>query len=44
MFESSYLVKLTQHAATTSKLESDYWQCWQPLQKHFDPTWTPEKQ
>lgn len=36
MFESSLMLAVTQWAEETcSKLDKNYYQCWQPLQKHF---------
>lgn len=37
MFESTYMLKLTQHALTCSELDKDYFKCWQQLPKIFDP-------
>ncbi|KDO33796.1 homogentisate 1,2-dioxygenase [Saprolegnia parasitica CBS 223.65] len=37
MFESSYMMKLTKYALTCDQNEQDYYKCWQPLKKHFNP-------
>lgn len=37
MFESRYLIQPTRFALETDALQSDYLDCWQGLQKHFDP-------
>jgi homogentisate 1,2-dioxygenase len=36
MIESCYLMKPTQAAMTSDQLQSNYFQCWQGLQKHFN--------
>lgn len=42
MFETSYSLAVTEWAANTSnKLDDDYYKCWQPLEKHFDPDSKP---
>ncbi|XP_025097261.1 homogentisate 1,2-dioxygenase-like isoform X2 [Pomacea canaliculata] len=40
MFESSLSMAVTEWA-NTSSIDPDYYQCWQPLKKHFDPNWKP---
>lgn len=35
MFESSLCMGLTRWAATSCKLDSDYYKCWEGLKKHF---------
>ena len=43
MFESSLMLSVTEWAEKTcSKLDADYFKCWQPLQKHFRQT-APEQ-
>eukprot|EP00993_Chasmostoma_nieuportense_P000234 NODE_1216_length_1603_cov_26.506098_g1147_i0.p1 GENE.NODE_1216_length_1603_cov_26.506098_g1147_i0~~NODE_1216_length_1603_cov_26.506098_g1147_i0.p1 ORF type:complete len:490 (+),score=111.76 NODE_1216_length_1603_cov_26.506098_g1147_i0:88-1470(+) len=37
MFESHYMFRVTPFAQHTL-VQPDYWQCWQGLRKHFDPT------
>ncbi|KDO30165.1 homogentisate 1,2-dioxygenase [Saprolegnia parasitica CBS 223.65] len=37
MFESTYLLKVTDYALTCPQLEKDYYKCWQPLPKLFNP-------
>lgn len=37
MFETYYGLAVTEWAANT-KLDLDYYKCWQGLEKHFDPT------
>jgi homogentisate 1,2-dioxygenase len=37
MFESSYMMKLTEYALECKQNEKGYWKCWQPLKKHFNP-------
>ncbi|KAL5010292.1 hypothetical protein ScPMuIL_012597 [Solemya velum] len=36
MFESSFSMAVTKWA-NENKIDTDYYHCWQPLQKHFDP-------
>jgi len=38
MFETAEVIRPTQYALQTSELQRDYANCWQGLQKHFDPT------
>ncbi|MFS0757160.1 homogentisate 1,2-dioxygenase [Noviherbaspirillum sp. 1P10PC] len=38
MFETPVVIKPTQFALETSQLQSEYFQCWQNLKKHFSPT------
>jgi len=43
MFESCLSLGVTPWALTQcQKVDSDYWKCWQPLKKHFDPNWKPD--
>jgi homogentisate 1,2-dioxygenase len=37
MFESRYVIRPTRFALETPALQKNYWQCWQELQKHFQP-------
>ena len=37
MFESRYVFRPTAYALATTALQQDYWECWQGLQKHFNP-------
>ncbi|RQM28025.1 hypothetical protein B5M09_000351 [Aphanomyces astaci] len=37
MFESSYMMKLTDYALNCPQNEKDYYKCWQPLKKFFNP-------
>ncbi len=37
MFETRTVIKPTQFALESSQLQSDYFQCWQNLKKHFSP-------
>ena len=37
MFETPAIIKPTQFALETSQLQSEYFQCWQNLKRHFDP-------
>ncbi|GLD96507.1 hypothetical protein PINS_up005190 [Pythium insidiosum] len=38
MFESTYLVKLTDYALQCEHNDQDYYKCWQKMPKLFDPT------
>jgi homogentisate 1,2-dioxygenase len=38
MFETRYPQRVTKYAATLEQLQDDYLDCWQGLNKHFDPT------
>jgi len=38
MFETRFPQRVTQFAATTSALQDDYSDCWQGLERRFDPT------
>ncbi|CAB1349936.1 unnamed protein product [Coregonus sp. 'balchen'] len=45
MFESSFSMAVTKWGLETCKrLDKNYYQCWEPLRKHFDPNWRPSKQ
>ena len=37
MFESSYIMKLSDYALNCTHIDKDYYKCWQPLKKHFNP-------
>jgi homogentisate 1,2-dioxygenase len=37
MFESRLVIRPTKFAMETEALQTDYWQCWQDLQKRFHP-------
>ncbi|TYZ58249.1 hypothetical protein PybrP1_007926 [[Pythium] brassicae (nom. inval.)] len=37
MFESTFLVKLTDHALTCDENDADYYKCWQQMPKLFNP-------
>ncbi len=37
MFETRHVIHPTQQAIEAQELQSDYWQCWQGIRKHFDP-------
>lgn len=37
MFETPAIIHPTRFAMETSQLQAEYYQCWQGLQKHFDP-------
>ena len=44
MFESSLSMTVTEWGEKTcSKLDADYYKCWQGLKKNFDPNWKPEQ-
>lgn len=38
MFESTYIMKLTEEATEAPHRDRAYQECWQPLPKVFDPT------
>jgi homogentisate 1,2-dioxygenase len=38
MFETRFPQAVTQYAATSPTLQSDYADCWKGLAKRFDPT------
>ncbi|CAB3379020.1 Hypothetical predicted protein [Cloeon dipterum] len=43
MFETSLSLAVTKWGEETcQKLDHTYYECWQPLKKHFDPNWKPE--
>lgn len=42
MFESTYLVKVSKWALGVSNLDKQYNSAWEPLVKHFDPSWKRE--
>ncbi|MCX4160273.1 MULTISPECIES: homogentisate 1,2-dioxygenase [Paraburkholderia] len=37
MFETRTLIRPTRFALETSQLQADYFECWQGIQKHFNP-------
>jgi homogentisate 1,2-dioxygenase len=37
MFETRYVLRPTRHALESAQLQTDYFRCWQGLQRHFDP-------
>ena len=37
MFETRAVIRPTKQAMEAKELQSDYWQCWQGIKKHFDP-------
>ena len=37
MFETRYVIHPTKQAMKAKELQNDYWQCWQGINKHFDP-------
>ncbi|XP_064617998.1 homogentisate 1,2-dioxygenase-like [Liolophura sinensis] len=40
MFESSFSMAVTEWGNSTCEaVDENYYQCWQPLKKHFDPNW-----
>lgn len=42
MFETCLGLGLTTWGEDTcSKIDADYYRCWQGLKKNFDPTWKP---
>lgn len=44
MFESSFSMAVTKWGLQTcQRLDKSYYQCWEPLRKHFDPDWKPSK-
>mmetsp|Transcript_38527 Transcript_38527/g.36897 ORF Transcript_38527/g.36897 Transcript_38527/m.36897 type:complete len:218 (-) Transcript_38527:31-684(-) len=36
MFETCYMIKLSDYAVNPANLDNDYYKCWQKLEKHFD--------
>jgi len=38
MFETRFAQHVTEYAATTSALQDDYADCWQGLERRFDPS------
>jgi homogentisate 1,2-dioxygenase len=38
MFETRAVIRPTRYALESPQLQSDYFQCWQGLERHFDPT------
>ena len=36
MFETAYMLKMTDFAMDKEFLDTDYYKCWQGLEKHFD--------
>ena len=42
MFESSFSMAVTEWGEKgCGTLSDDYYECWQPIKKNFDPNWTP---
>jgi homogentisate 1,2-dioxygenase len=37
MFETRFVCRPTKYAMDTAELQHEYYECWQPLKKHFDP-------
>lgn len=37
MFETRFVCRPTKYAMDTAELQHEYFECWQPLKKHFDP-------
>jgi homogentisate 1,2-dioxygenase len=37
MFETRHVIRPTRHALESPLLQADYLECWQGLEKHFDP-------
>lgn len=45
MFETSLGLGLTEYGEETCcSLDKDYYKCWEPLKKNFDPNWKPAKE
>ena len=42
MFETTYMLKLTDWALKVATPDAVYWKCWEPLKSKFDPNWKPE--
>jgi homogentisate 1,2-dioxygenase len=38
MFETRFPLRVTAYAATSDALQDDYADCWQGLERRFDPT------
>jgi homogentisate 1,2-dioxygenase len=38
MFETRAVIRPTKQALEAKELQADYYECWQGLKKHFDPT------
>ena len=36
MFETCYIMKLSDHAVNEQHLDTEYYKCWEGLAKHFD--------
>lgn len=41
MFESTYMLRLTEYALSCEHNDADYWKCWQQMPKLFDPSAAP---
>ena len=41
MFETRTIIRVSRHALESASLQSDYFECWQGLAKHFDPRGRP---
>jgi homogentisate 1,2-dioxygenase len=37
MFETRTLIRPTRYALDTAQLQADYFECWQRIEKHFNP-------
>ncbi len=37
MFESSYIFKMSE-LANTKNIDKDYFKCWEPVKKNFNPS------
>jgi homogentisate 1,2-dioxygenase len=38
MFETRKVIRPTQQALAAPQLQNDYYECWQGIRKHFDPS------
>ena len=36
MFETAFMMKLSDFAVNDENVDNDYYKCWQGLEKHFD--------
>ena len=36
MFETAYLMKLTDYSISSENVDEEYYKCWENLVKHFD--------
>jgi homogentisate 1,2-dioxygenase len=44
MFESTYVLRLTDWALNVAPRDVNYSDCWQPLKSNFDPAWKPSEE